>query len=243
MIRRGLIEFQTDADSCDAAAQKIYDAFRSWFHLFEQYVKLFTPQRTSGAHVVSESPGPIRLFVEESNQLRPVSTNREMRINIYMSWKDESLHLDKLKEACRLSSLGLHPRLEHQLMLEAYSARNNADFRKAIIEAATALEVVLTNRALEEFRIRDISFGNALLKKFRALGGRLELVKVLEIQFPDKDKKYVDLIVNPRNEVIHTGQSPAEPLVNQVITEVERLVRWFSPQVHQDENRSQTGAK
>jgi hypothetical protein len=239
MVNSGVFEFLPHPDDSDAAARKIYAGFRTWFHLFEQYVKLFTPYRTSGARVVSESTGPIRLLIDDGNQLRHISTNRAMTINVYMSQKDESLHLDGLKEACRLSSLGLHPRLEYQLMLEAYSARNSGDFRKAIIEAATALEVALTNRALEEFRIRKISFGKALLKKFRALNGRFELVRLLSIPFPEKD--YQNLIINPRNEVIHKPQFPSDGLAHQVISEVDQLLRLFSPQIHQDETPQTDG--
>jgi len=53
------------------------------------------------------------------------------------------------------------------MLLEAYAARKNEDYRKAIIEAATALEICLTARISEEFDTLRISFGEQLLQKFR----------------------------------------------------------------------------
>jgi len=152
-------------------------------------------------------------------------------IFIEMGSKDESLHLEQFKEVSRIASLGLGPRLEYRLVLEAYRARRNADYRKAIIEAATALEICLTNRISEEFRKKSISFGAGLLEKLRTLGGRFDLLRLLEIPLPDKD--YTRLIVKPRNCVVHRADFPSKPLANQVIAELEDLLRLFSPQLHE----------
>ena len=64
------------------------------------------------------------------------------------------------------------------------------------------------------------------------LSGRFELVRLLGIALPEKD--YVTLIVNPRNDVIHRADFPSKALSNQAITEVEELLRLFSPQLNQD---------
>ena len=59
------------------------------------------------------------------------------------------------------------------------------------------------------------------------LNGRLELVRLLSILFPEKD--YKSLIVEPRNDVVHQANFPDETLADQVIAEVEPLLRLFSP--------------
>jgi hypothetical protein len=119
------------------------------------------------------------------------------------------------------------------LLLEAYHARRNGDYRKAIIEAATALEICLSNCAKRELSTQGISFGAELLRrKFRMLSGRFELVRLLGIALPQKD--YDKLIVKPRNEVIHLADFPSNSLSNRVIAEVEELLRLLSPQLHED---------
>jgi hypothetical protein len=149
-----------------------------------------------------------------------------------MSAVDESLHLEQFREAAQLASKVLQPRLHYRMLLEAYSARRTEDYRKAIIEAATALEICLTMRILDEFNAQGISFGEKLLQKFRMLGGRFELVKLLDISLPDKD--YSTLVINPRNEVIHRASFPDKQLANQVIAEVEELLHLFSPQLYEN---------
>lgn len=239
-VRHALIEFQVQPHDMEAAAEQINNRFQRWFHLFEQYVTLFTPQNTSRVRTIGEGTGPIELLIHDGDELRHVARNKPIMIEVYMSQADETLHLNKLREACRLCSLGLSPRLEYQLMVEAYSAQRDGDYRKAVIEAATALEVSLTARALEEFKKQNISFGKGLLKKFRTLNGRFELVRLLSIPLPDKD--YVKLIINPRNDVIHQADFPGEDLADQIISEVNQLLRLLSPQLHQGEDEGEDGA-
>lgn len=149
-----------------------------------------------------------------------------------MSGADESLHLEQFKQAAQLSSNFFKPRLHYRMLLESYAARRNEDYRKAIIEAAAALEICLTMRIIEEFNTQNISFGEKLLQKFRMLGGRFELARLLGINLPDKD--YVSLVMTPRNEVIHRASFPDKQLANQVITEVEELLHLFSPQLYEE---------
>jgi hypothetical protein len=63
------------------------------------------------------------------------------------------------------------------------------------------------------------------------LSGRFELVRVLGIQLPNKD--YEKLVMEPRNDVVHKADFPARQIVNQYITEVEELLRLFSPVIYE----------
>jgi len=64
------------------------------------------------------------------------------------------------------------------------------------------------------------------------LGGRFELIKLLGVALPNKD--YEVLVNKPRNDVVHRGAFPNKALANQVVTEVEGLLRLFSPKINQD---------
>ena len=186
-VERALMEFQI-RDNHETAAQQIYGGFYHWLKLFEQYVTLFTTQNTR-SYVIGGEVDRIQLFTNNHNKLAAITRTGPINISIELSQEDDALHLPQLKEVCRLSSLALPPRLEYRMMLEAYQARRNADYRKAIIEAATALEICLTERALAEFSAQGILFGTQLLKKFRMLSGRFELVQLLGIPLPNKDYK------------------------------------------------------
>jgi hypothetical protein len=193
-------------------------------------VKLFIAQkRKSALRTVSGDDDRFEVLVKDGDKLKHIGSGEPTVVEITMSQTDESLHLENIKVACHFSSLGLSPRLEYQLMLEAYSAQRNGDYRKALIEATTALEICLTNRAKQEFTKQNISFGEGLLNKFRTLSGRFELLRLLSIELPNTN--YKALIIEPRNGVIRKADPVSEPQAKQVINQVEQLLQLFSPQV------------
>lgn len=230
-VDRALIEFTLSTDNLDNNTQEIYDGFGAWLELFQNYVILLTTQNTRCKIVSHDGPGRLELYSDESNKLKMIQNNKTTALTVYMSNNDEALNFEQLLESARISSALLPPKFEYVLLLESYKARRNRDFRKSIIEAANALEVCLTTRILDEFSQQGISFGEKLLQKFRMLGGRFELIKLLGISLPEKD--YENLIIKPRNTVVHRGIFPDQRLANQVITEVEDILDLFSPQVYQ----------
>lgn len=230
-VNLALFEFSvSNVDGADA--QNIYDGFSNWLDLFERYVILLTTQHTRQIVTTDEGPGSIELlYNDEHGNLKHVFRHSTTTIGIIEYGIDDSMHLHHFKEAAQLSSENFEPRLEYSLLLEAYNARGNGDFRKAIIEAATALEICLTNRILDEFTSQGVSFGKQLMRKFRMLGGRFELARIVNLPLPNKD--YEKLIVGPRNEVMHRAEFPSRKTTDKLIAEVEELLRLFSPSLHQ----------
>lgn len=231
-MKLALIEFPLHQENLEVGAQQIYKDFGPWLDLFEKYVILLPTQNTRSRISGGDGSGRIELLINEDGGLRHISRINPQPITIELSGDHEVLHLEQLKEASHLTSQCLPPRFEYRLLLEAYGARKNEDYRKAIIEAANALETCLTVRIMEEFDTLRVPFGEQLLQKFRMLGGRFELVRLLGISLPEKD--YESLVIKPRNDVVHRAAFPDKALAIQVIAEVEHLLRQFSPQVHQD---------
>ena len=232
IVERALLEFSLQNDLIESSAQKVYEGFDSWLDLFEKYVILLTTQNTRCRISSNDGSGRIELIIEEETVLKHISKSQSQIIEVLLSGQKETLETSQYREAARLSSQLLPPRFEYMLLLEAYRARKNNDYRKAIIEAANALEICLTARIMDEFDTQNISFGENLLQKFRMLGGRFELIKLLGVPLPDKD--YDKLVNKPRNDVVHRGAFPDRTLANQVVTEVESLLHLFSPQLNQD---------
>ncbi|NJM11781.1 MAG: hypothetical protein HC889_07765 [Synechococcaceae cyanobacterium SM1_2_3] len=240
LVECALLEFVLHRNNLQPDAQQIYKSFGAWLNLFQQYVILLTTQNTRRDTYVevegedNEIGGKIELIISEEAGLRHISSDNSINIIVSESGVDQTLHLEQLKKASHLSSQKFPPRLEYRLLLEAYNARKNGDFRKTIIEAANALEISLTDRILDEFDKLHVSFGEKLVKKFSALGGRFELARILSIALPKPKEEYIKLVINPRNDVIHRASFPDILLANQVISEVEELLQLLSPQIYQD---------
>ena len=232
-IMRALLGLPIQQKDSEACVQKVYEGFQGWMSLFEQYIVLLTGQNSGhSATEVTQSYDGIEICATDKSNLRYIRSAKPTAVSIVLSGREVSINFEQLVKAAQLSSQVLAPRLEYQLLLEAYRARVNNNFRQAIIEAATALEICLTNRILDEFDRLKITFGEKLLDKFRMLGGRFDLVRLLGISLPQKD--YVSLVINPRNDVMHRANFPDRALANQVIAEVEELLKLFSPQIYED---------
>ncbi len=235
IVERVAIEFMVPSEQEGAVCKIVYTEFEKWLELFEQYVRLLTTQTTRhNYNTYNGYENALLLFSNSESSPRYIPTTRTT--NLKGSWPDEKkdLTLERLKECCRLASLGRLPVFEYKLLLEAYDARSNNDYRKAIIEAATALEVCLTNKILIELSANNnINSSEKLLKKNRTLGGRFTLCKKIGIQLPSNN--YKKMILDPRNEVIHEPKLPTNRQnANEVISEVEKYLQAFSPILHED---------
>lgn len=231
-VKLALLKMDLPQDNFESTSQEVYKHFPAWIALFEQYVALLTTQNTRGSVSDESGPGHLELLTYKEDKLTYIPTLRIDERTFHLNW-DDSLHFEQLEKAASFSSKNLSPRLEYKMLLQSYIARHHEDYRKAIIEAASALEISLTKRLEEEFQNQNISFGEELLKKYRMLSGRFELVRVLGIQLPNTEKHYRTCVIEPRNDVVHKADFPARQIVNQFIREVEEILRLFSPVIHE----------
>lgn len=232
-VNRALIEFKVLESDVDTATDKIYSNFNDWLYLFETYLKLLTKQYTRNTADITSNQSNIEIYRSDANQLKriPNEDGRVTKINVTVG-VDESLTIKNLKKSAKLASHECHPTLEYKMLLEAYEALRIKDYRKTIIEGAIAVETSLTTRIQEEFDNQGIRFGKKLLNRFRNLGGRFELARMLDIDIPEKD--YVKLIMNPRNDVVHRALFPSKKLTNKFLTEVENLLNTLTPQFYEE---------
>lgn len=231
LVRLALIEFKLE-NSIGNVPQKIYKGVDAWLNLFEKYVILMTKQGTYNMISVNQCGKNVKLFTIDDNKIVRISNPEVPNIKIHLLNEDKYLSYSQLVKAASYSSKLIEPKFEYKILLESYYARKEGDYRKAIIEAGTALEICLTAKIVSEFKKQKIMFGDKLLKKFKMLSGKFELAKLIGIKIPDKD--YKKLIIEPRNDVVHRGIYPDQNLTNQVILEVEKLLSLLSPNYYEE---------
>lgn len=232
LVNLALLKMDLCRDNFESASQEVYKCFPVWVALFDQYVTLLTTKKS--CQDVSDEPGNLELLTYEEGQFTYIPTMHCSDMNFYLDGPDKFLRFEQFEEAASLSSKNLFPRLEYKMLLQAYRAREEEDYRKAIVEAGSALEISLTHRIVEEFRNQSISFGQELLnKKYRMLGGMFELVRLLGIQLPNTEQHYRTFVIEPRNNVVHKAEFPLRPTADRFITEVEGILRLFSPVIYE----------
>lgn len=115
-----------------------------------------------------------------------------------------------IEESLSYTNKNLEPNITHRLLRDSIYHKNNKDFRRAILDAATAVEITLTERIEKEFIAKNINDKNlisSLLIKYRSLRGRIDLTIVLNIKLPRPKNEYLDILSHARNKSIHEGYS------------------------------------
>lgn len=230
-VFRALLIFFIPNDQANEKCKMIYKEFENWIELFDKYFRLLSTQHSWNINL-NENMYEHKLTLYSHDYIE-IENNKPCILKCIVHNDDKKyLNLDKLKEICELASTGQPPRLEYTLLFEAYNSKRYADYRKTIIEAASALELCLTKRIMKEFKDTNIMYGEKLLKRYKTLRGRFDLMKDIGIALPTTD--YQSLIIAPRNNVVHRSVFPSVADANSVIFEVEKYLNVFSPTLNED---------
>ncbi len=123
------------------------------------------------------------------------------------------------------ASAGNQPPLARALMTSAIRAATTANWRVAIIDAATAVEVALTAGMTTRLSGEASSrVTKALIDVTRMLAPRLDLAKKLDMPLPPKIKE--DL-VERRNAVVHRGNDMTGAQAKAAIVVAWKVVREY----------------
>lgn len=227
-VKRMLLEFSVLEIEAKTTANAINFAFPAWYAMFVDYFELVTKQRLYSNGEIKLSVANLNLFTwnEEGSAVRchdPIDNTVEITVS------DRVSHLNplQLSEICKYCSSAQQPALAYRIILEAYRAFSAGDYRKAVIEAATAAEIVLGQEIKSTLVKTKVSYADQLLKKYRMLSGRFELAKMVGLGLPELD--YKTLLIEPRNEIVHKADFANAKIALSAIGAVDELLACISP--------------
>lgn len=227
-VSRVLLHFEVTAEGLSEAATAIYRDTTRWCSHFVDYFELVTKQRRNQSLKVQDQRTNADLFCwgPDGKPQRPYEKSPS-HIELRLTDRNSLLTRKKLEEICALASANRPIALEYRIQLEAYRALHQGDYRKAIVETAVAAEIAITNGLRHRFAIDRVMYGDKLLKKFRMLGGRLELARVVGLELPERDLEG-DLI-EPRNSVIHKASFVDEGTAICAVEAADELLGTLCP--------------
>ncbi|MFM0320080.1 hypothetical protein PQR36_34745 [Paraburkholderia nemoris] len=223
-----LLEFVIQDSELKSAGIQIREAFMLWRSTFNDFLELITKQRRTRAVEVTGEVSGLHLFYRDAEGKHAWAYDDNIHVAITTTSADTRLKLAQLKQICRLCSSSVRPSLEYSLQLDAYRALRRADYRKAVIDSATAAEVVLTKAIVKRCNeIGDNPEKRLKERQYRTLGGRLALARTLAIPVPDIDLYLV--VVDPRNDAIHGGKAMIKGTATQAVHAVDDLLTTLNP--------------
>lgn len=226
-VEKALLVFDISDPELPELSTKVHQAFDGWKERFEAYFELLTKQRLSG-RTWSKQPGmDLDLFCWADKKPRRPHEPLAFTMTVSMPNNARALTLPTLEQLIALTSGGKELSFSRKFQLEAYRALRADDYRKAVIEAGVAAEIALTDAIRRKFATTGVHYGPQLVDKFRMLGRRLELAKMIDVALPTTNLK--EALIDRRNDVIHKGTVPSHAQATQAVEALDALLDSLDP--------------
>lgn len=194
----------------DLFSIEIRNSIEQWWDNVRTWIEISTGQRIAR---VGHEPPRLRGATWNASSVTPIwlvsaKGNREEWLGgaTELTMRPPVLGLTPELFAACLSLSDVNPDLAWTLLRDARALEDVGQYRRAVIDAATAAELAvikLVDTRLEdaEDKIRD-----ALEEKYRMLGGKTTLLKKLGNGLP---QSFTDDLVKKRNDAVHDGVDPS----------------------------------
>jgi hypothetical protein len=223
-VSKLLIHFQVPSENLRETATAIYSGIDRWGSFLFDYFRLVTKQYRAMSFKILDQSHDADIFIwdPDGKKERPYDKSPS-HIDVRIADRISLLNRERLAKICALASADKPIALEYRVQLEAYNALYQGDFRKAIVETAVAAELALTNGLRRHFEIEKVCYGDKLFKKFRMLGGRLELARIVGLELPNKDLD--NDLIEPRNSVIHKALFVDEGVAIRAVDATDEILQ------------------
>lgn len=201
-------------------AHRLYESIHNWEHAFIDHLKLETKQGVNRNKNIRHNNCNLELMVDEY-----VPDNRTITLCLNIPNESSYASENDISNAISFANSGAELFLEYQMLLSAYEARQQGQNRRSVLDACAAIEIALVKQI--EGYCRSIGLSpSIILKKYRYLGERIELLKEIDKSVPNKD--YQSLVVKPRNNVMHNNDIfPSDETTDRLIACVEVFLEHY----------------
>jgi hypothetical protein len=194
----------------------------AWHQLFLENVSIlsgiYVRQGRKVQSIDLRGPKVFKLF-DEGHEIHDYP---EVTLSIKDQSKPYGIGYDVLKEAIELTSISKRYVLEYYFLLDSWEAFLNENFRKCVLDAATAVEIALNNVLKKKLPVEE-HFKNTILSKYDSLRSKRALCKELGIGLP-KFRYDIDF-EKVRNKTIHIGYDPSPEEAEKVIQIAESILK------------------
>jgi hypothetical protein len=138
---------------------------------------------------------------------------------------EDNLKLELWRKVLGFAREGISPPIEHVLAVSARTEFRSGQFRRAVIDAGTAVELSLTHVFEAEIGVLSPALRDSIIKEHRTLG---KLVALLgnSLQLPEGISKE---LVSLRNKVIHRNYQPTRMEAKKAVDIAVDLARTARP--------------
>ncbi len=197
------------SEDVDEIGQKIFDKLGDWASLLVDNFSLayLTDLRdpSRGKRINVNGVGKYGLH-KRMDDVAVHFVGKIEQIHIYIK-SDPLLSYQAFYSIINNTSGLLGPRLCYYYLLDSERAIHDGNFRKGILDAATALELAFAETIQQKLAVEK-SLKDYIEKQHDSLSKKRMLLKNMNVKIPLTDKDYQDKIEIFRNRTIHGGYNP-----------------------------------
>jgi hypothetical protein len=214
----GLSRFGDDGSLAYRTGQALAERIQDWFDEAGSWAEVATGQDLNYRHPVFASEDPAKgLLMNVDGELKGAGQIRLSYPHIqpvtFSVWKHIAAHV----------LAGRRPPTEHRLIQDAYASLARDAHRRAVLDAATALEIVLTNLLIKTVESMDERPRQAFLKEQRMLSKLIDFLRVADVKMTEPWQA-LRTVATLRNAAIHKGSDPDPLEAALAVSTVSRVV-------------------
>jgi hypothetical protein len=201
-----------DEDEFEVVANLILNCLEEWRNLLVDNINVALQGNYSGISRIINSTGSsfigYTLFKKSSGTNNEFITKKIQNQSISVVILNiKGFNQKSLQKILDETSLKKIPLLPFYFFLDAEKAELESNYRKSILDSATAIEVCFSMIIAKHLPSQN-KFNKYIFSKHYSLSQKRDLLKALEVSLPFTDKEYIVNIDKIRNRVIHGGYSP-----------------------------------
>jgi hypothetical protein len=236
-IEKTVITFATSRDrSADQVMQALSHGIDSWFETLAKWVRILSDQDVNAEQYGSVSwPG-------RGLEMRKVSvtniyppTQISKKITLKLSQCRQPLNERQWHYALAKVAEQEVPQIEYTLAADARAAARANQSRRAVLDAATSVELSF-NRIFDEI-LSDIPgpMRDAIRGERRTLGQLVSLLRKANSLPADISEQEIKTVVEARNRAMHKGQMPTSTEASSAAHLAMKIARVVLPLTEQHE--------
>jgi hypothetical protein len=185
--------------------KKIETGIEDWFIRFKEnlYVVDYNID-IPGVKITQDFDRFCDFFYKNNNRHKQNRVNFKRVVQVSVL-RDDGVKKADLKKVLSITSKNQRLKLEYQLLREAETSLIMRNFRKSILDSASALEIALSNTIKKNINVsRELL--ELILKMNNSIYKKRELLKLINITLPSVN--YHKDVEELRNQTIHVGYIP-----------------------------------
>lgn len=220
IVKAVVFLIECEEEMIEENAKKLYAEIKYWGKKFIDYCDLCTKKATMDVFCTDVDTCMLELVHKKY-----IHTTREKRLEVNLIDKRMCLTKEHICKAIKFASSSEEILFEYQMLSSAYQFKNKKQYRQAIIDACSAVEICL-NKQIEKYCLTIGLNSDVLFEKYRSLGDKFNLIKKIDNSF--NIQKPQDRIVKPRNSVVHKNEFPDNKTTNELLNAVADCLELYN---------------